>query len=80
MDMTTLTHFLGWCTLINIVIFLISTVMITLFKGLAMGLHKRLFNVDESFLTQSYFNYLARYKLLIIVFNLVPYSVLRLAL
>ena len=80
MDITTLTHFLGWCLGINIGLYLVSVIMVCFFKQLSMGLHKKLFNVSDDFLTQSYFNYLARYKLLIIVFNLVPYMVLRLAL
>ena len=78
MDLATLTHFFGWCLTINLGLFFFSFLMITLFKGMAMGLHKKLFDVDDAFLTQSYFNYLSRYKLLIIVFNLVPYVVLQL--
>ncbi|MAZ76428.1 MAG: hypothetical protein CMH31_03905 [Micavibrio sp.] len=80
MDLTTFTHFMGWSLGINIGLLLISTIMVCFFKQLSMGFHKKLFNVSDEFLAQSYFNYLARYKLLIIVFNLVPYMVLRLAL
>lgn len=78
MELETITHFMGWSLLINLGFFLIASFMLMFFRGMPVKMHSKLFGVDEEFLKQSYFNYLANYKLLIIVFNLAPYMVLRL--
>ena len=72
-----LTVFLGWCTAINLGILLFSTLMTTLTKSFAANLHSRLFQLDSASLPKMYFEYLGNYKILIIVFNLVPYLALR---
>lgn len=72
-----LTVFLGWCTAINMAILMISTLMTTLTKRFSMNLHSTLFKVDQASLPKLYFEYLGYYKVLIIVFNLVPYIALR---
>lgn len=80
MGLETITHFMGWSLLINLGFFIIACLMLMFFRGMPVKMHSKIFDVDEVFLKQSYFNYLANYKLLIIVFNLVPYMVLRLVL
>ena len=40
-------------------------------------LHGRLFDLPPSELSLTYFNFLANYKILIFVFNLMPYLALR---
>ena len=80
MELDTIMHFMGWSLLINIGFFLIASFMLMFFRGMPLKMHSKLFGVDEEFLKQSYFTYIGNYKLLIIVFNLVPYMVLRLVL
>lgn len=72
-----LTTFLGWCTAINIGILLFSTLITTLTKSFAASLHSKLFHLDPASLPKMYFDYLGNYKILIMVFNLVPYLALR---
>lgn len=72
-----LTIFLGWCTAINMGILIFSTLMTTLTKSFAANLHSKLFQLDPASLPKMYFEYLGHYKILIIVFNLVPYLALR---
>ena len=60
-----LTAFLGWCTLINIGLLLYSTLILALVKDFAINMHSKIFDL------------LGRLKLLVIVFNLVPYLALR---
>jgi hypothetical protein len=67
----------GWCTAINIGIFLFSTLMTTLTKSFAANLHSKLFQLDPASLPKMYFEYLGNFKILILVFNLVPYLALR---
>lgn len=77
MALNEVANFLGWCTLINTGILVFSTIMLIVAGNFAIGLHGRMFKMDQTELRKSYFNYLANYKLLILVFNLVPYLALR---
>lgn len=72
-----LTAFFGWCTVINIGLLLFSTLMISLVRDFAINMHSKIFNLDPETLPAMYFDYLGRLKLLMIVFNLVPYLALR---
>lgn len=78
MSMTELTSFLGWCTLINAVLLILAFLMLTLSREWIMSIHARIFQVPEDALPGIYLGFLGKYKLLIVVFNLVPYLALRL--
>jgi len=78
MTIDQLTTFLGWSSLVHIVLLSVATIMLTLLRNWAMGLHVAVTGVDRAALPGFYFQYLAGYKLLILVFFVVPYLVLRL--
>ena len=73
-----LTAFLGWCTAINVGVLLLATLMLILMKDFTARVHGALFPLPRQVLEEQYFQYLAQYKILILVFNLVPYLALRL--
>jgi len=77
MTIETIRVFLGWCTVINIGLLMISSIFIIAIRGAAVRLHGKMFNLDETYLSQAYFQYLGQYKIAIIVFNLVPYFALK---
>ena len=70
------TEFLGWCALINISLLVLSTIMLTFMRGWIVSFHARTSGVDAAELPKIYFEYLGNYKILIFVFNLVPYLAL----
>ncbi|MBE2181624.1 MAG: hypothetical protein IAE97_14255 [Chthoniobacterales bacterium] len=72
-----LQELLGWCTVINVGVLLFSTVMMALFRRSVARIHARIFGMSEAELSCAYFQYLARYKIAILVFNFVPYIALR---
>jgi hypothetical protein len=76
-DMNTLTTFLGWCSIINISILFLSTVALGLVRKPVARMHSKIFGVSESDLPSAYMQYLGNYKIVIIVFNLVPYIALK---
>lgn len=76
-DLSVMTEFLGWCTLINYGILIISTVMLLVCGDWVKGIHSKMFNISESSLDTLYFNYLGNYKLAIFILNLVPYIALK---
>jgi hypothetical protein len=76
MDINQITFFLGWCTVINLSIYAFSALVLFAFKNHIINLHSKLSGVNASILPTQYFQYLANYKIAIIVFNLVPYIAL----
>ena len=77
MTTETLRIFLGWCSVINIGLLVVSSIFIVAFRGVSSRIHSKMFDLDEKYLSQAYFQYLAQYKIAIIVFNVVPYFALR---
>jgi len=77
-DVPTLTEFFGWMTAINFTLLLISTAAVLFLGKWITRIHGRLFRVSSSGLRGEYFQYLANFKILVIVFNLVPFLALRL--
>ncbi len=76
MDISQLTEFFGWMSVINIGLFLFSVIMMAALKKTVGKLHSKLFAVEEQDLYGIYLTVLGQYKILVIVFNIVPYIAL----
>jgi hypothetical protein len=76
--MTELITFLGWCTLINVGIYLFSAFFIFIFKKFTTNIHSNMSGVDPAELPALYFKYLGNFKIGILLFNLAPYVALKL--
>ena len=77
MTIDTLTTFLGWCSIINIGLLLISTIMMIVVRDFAIKLHSSLFGVNPEELPLIYLQYLGNFKIAIIILNIVPYIALK---
>jgi len=77
MTIETIRTFLGWCAVINIGLFMLSSILIIAIRGTASRIHGKMFNLDKKHIAQAYFQYLGQYKIAIIVFNIVPYFALK---
>ncbi len=77
MTIETIRTFLGWCTVINIGLLMLSSIFVIAIRGTASRIHGKMFNLDEKYLSQAYFQFLAQYKIAIIVFTVVPYFALK---
>lgn len=77
MTIDALTEFLGWASVINITILLLSTIGLIAMRGAITAIHSKLFGLDEKDLGRAYFQYLAQYKIAIIVLNITPYIALK---
>lgn len=73
----TLTEFLGWSSLINMIILLFVSILLVLMRQSIMNIHSKMFGLKETHLSEAYFQYLAQYKIAIFIFNLVPYIALK---
>jgi TctA family transporter len=78
MTLAALTTFFGWATLINIAMLVLAFILLALGRSMIIPLHARLLQVPETELPRIYLTFLGQYKLLIVVFNLVPYIALSL--
>ena len=67
-------------TVINFLILVISTVGVVMLTQEMKVIHSQMFHVPSDELSQIYLEYLAWYKLLWMIFNLVPYISLRIML
>ena len=77
MTTETLTEFLGWVSVINIAVLLISGIMVIAMRGLISKVHSKIFGLDQKDLGRAYFQYLAQYKIAMIVLSIAPYIALK---
>ncbi len=68
---------LGWCSVINIGLLVFATITVSTMRGPVIRLHSKMFALGEEDLSRAYFQYLAQFKIAVLVFNLVPYIALR---
>jgi len=80
MSLQELATFLGWCTVINMVILAVAAFSLMGMRGTMAKLHSAMFGVSEPDLLRIYFKYIAYYKIAIFMFNLVPYIALKVML
>ena len=73
-----LTTFFGWCTVINLGVYLFSAFFIIVFKSFTSNLHSKIVGVEASVLPNMYFKFLGNYKIGILLLNLSPYIALKL--
>ena len=77
MTMEQLTTLFGWCSVINIGLLILSSVTILAMRGPIVKMHSKMFSLSEEDLSRAYFQYLAQFKIVVLVFNLVPYIALK---
>jgi len=68
---------LGWCTIINFGLLLLTSIALSSMRDTIVRVHSKMYSLSEQDLSRAYFQYLAQYKIVIIVFNLAPYIALR---
>ncbi len=77
MDLAQFTQFFAWCSAINLGLLIFSSIAIMALRDPIAKLHSRLTGVPEADLPRLYFQFLANFKIAVLVFNLVPYLALR---
>jgi hypothetical protein len=78
MTLEALTTFFGWMAVINIAYLGVASLLMMGIPTFMMSMHQRMFGVDEKDLKLSYFNWVANYKIVAMVFSIVPYIALKL--
>ncbi len=71
-----LKNFFMWSTILNAGMVAVTVILWMSARGFIYKIHGRLFNLNTETLDIIYYSFVGLYKLLIIVFNLVPWLVL----
>jgi len=77
-DLSSLTTFFGWCSVVNIGLLAFSSLMLLGMKNMILSIHCKVTGIPGPELNVLYFQYLGHYKIAIIVLNIVPYLALKL--
>lgn len=76
MNIEKLQEFLFWCLLLNVAIYTVAALASVLLRDFMSSIHEKLFGLCQDTVHKAFYAYLAAYKLLIIVFNFVPWLAL----
>jgi len=76
MDIETLTTFLMWCTIINVAVFAWAALWFMLAPDFIYRMQTRMFPLPRETYNAIVYAFLGGFKLLIIVFNVVPWLAL----
>jgi hypothetical protein len=74
--MALLKEFFMWCTIINFGLFMGSAIMCILAKGFIYRVHGKMFGLSQDTVNAFLYGYLGLYKIVFIVFVLVPWIAL----
>ena len=77
MDTRTLTEFFKWSTITNAALFIRSAITFIAAPGFIYGWHGQLFHLPREAFDVVIHSFLGLYKIIILVFNLVPHVALR---
>ena len=76
MDIQTLTTFFMWCTIINGGIFILWTIFFVFAPDLVYRMQKKLFPIPRETYNVVIYSFLGLFKIVFLVFNVVPYVAL----
>jgi len=76
MDIGTLTTFFMWCTILNFALLVFSSLFCVCAGDWVYGIHSKLFCISREAFNVAIYSFLGLYKILVFVFNLVPYVAL----
>ena len=73
MTLDHITEIFKWMTILNVGVFLLTSILTLLFNKFVCGIHAKLFRLDREKVPMVLYGYLGTYRIFILVFNLVPY-------
>jgi len=76
MVIATLKTFFMWCTIINGGLLIVSAIMCTFLGDLVYPIHSKWFSISREAFNVAIYSFIGLYKILIIIFNLVPWIAL----
>lgn len=77
MTLETLTALFGWMSALSLGLLIFTSLMLLALQNWAAGIHGRMFGLDVETIRRSYFDYLATFKIAVLVLHVIPYLALR---
>ena len=78
MELQILKDFFMWCTIINLVFFTFTAVLCIFCRGFILRVHGKMFDLNKTTINAMLYGFMAFYKIVFIVFVLVPWIALTL--
>ncbi len=76
MNVEIITQFFMWCTIINVGLLILSSLLWLVAADFIYKMHSRFFPMPKQTFNIVFYTFIGIYKLLVFVFNLVPWIVL----
>jgi len=76
MAVAVLKNFFMWCTIINFALLIVSAIMCTFLGDWVYPIHSKWFSISRDAFNVAIYSFIGLYKILIIMFNLVPWIAL----
>jgi len=76
MDIQTLTTFFMWCTILNFALLSLSSLMCICAGDWVYRIHSKWFSIPREVFNVAIYSFIGLYKVLVFVFNLIPYVAL----
>ena len=73
MDIIAVKTFLMWCTIINVLLLVLSFLICAFAGEWVYGMHSKWFPISREAFHVAIYSFLALFKIFVLVFNLVPY-------
>ncbi len=76
MDIDSIRAFFMWCTILNVALLLLSSLMCICAGDWVYRIHSKWFSVSRETFNVAMYSFIGLYKILVIVFILIPYMAL----
>ena len=76
MNIQTLTTFFMWCTILNLGVLTLTSVMCIFFADFSYEMNHRFFSISREAFNTALVYFIGLYKIVVIVFNIIPYIAL----
>ncbi len=76
MDIQMVTTFFMWCTILNAGLLVLSSLICVCAGDWAYRIHSKLFSISRETFNVAIYSFLGLYKVLLLVFSLIPYIAL----
>jgi amino acid transporter len=76
MDIETVTRFFMWCTILNLGLLALTSIVCIFFADFSFRMNHKYFSISRETFNVVIVSFIGLYKIVVIVFNIVPYVAL----
>ncbi|MGD8786236.1 MAG: hypothetical protein PVJ60_02335 [Phycisphaerales bacterium] len=76
MGIESIKAFFMWCTILNLVLLVFSSLILMFAKDWAYRMHSKFFPISREAFNVAIYSFLGLYKIFVFVFNVIPYIAL----